>query len=105
VTVGRVLFTAFIGIPLLVIMVIFALSNTDDVRLGFFPLGSLPFEIPLCVVVLASLGLGYFLGGLRVRIAELRHRRAARRAQRTVRLMEAKNQEIKSSNLSLAPPR
>jgi putative membrane protein len=83
-----------IGIPLLVIMVLFALSNRDPVQLGLFPLGKIP-GIPLSVVVLATLGIGYFLGGLRVRIAELRHRRAARRAQEAVRLLEAKHQEVR----------
>ena len=83
-----------IGIPLLLVMVLFALSNTDPVRLELFPFGQIPFGIPISVVILAALGLGYLLGGLRVRIAELRHRRAARRAQEAVRLLEAKHQQV-----------
>ena len=91
----RTLSRWLIGIPLLLVMVLFALSNTEPMRLGLFPLGHIPFEIPSSVVVLAALGIGYFLGGLRVRIAELRHRRAARRAQEAVRLLEAKHQELR----------
>jgi lipopolysaccharide assembly protein A len=85
-----------IGIPLLLIMVVFALSNRQLVSLQFFPLGQLPFEVPLSVAILGAMAVGFFLGGLRVRIAELRHRRAARRAEHAVRLMEAKHEELKA---------
>ena len=76
-------------------MILFGLSNTDPVRLGLFPLGHIPVAFPTSVVVLVSLGVGYFLGGLRVRIAELRHRRAARRAEEAVRLLEAQHQQVR----------
>jgi putative membrane protein len=85
-----------IGVPLLLVMVLFALSNREPLRIGLFPLGQLP-GIPACVIILLALGLGYFLGGLRVRIAELRHRRAAKHAQQAMRLMEAKHQEVRLS--------
>jgi putative membrane protein len=95
-----------IGIPLLVLMVVFALSNTEPVRLGLFPLGELPFDVPLSVVILMALGLGFFLGGLRVWIPALRHRRAARRAEEKVRLLEARHQELRTRPATpvLAPP-
>jgi uncharacterized integral membrane protein len=92
----RALLRWTVGIPLLMLMVAFALSNTEPVRLGLFPLGQLPFDVPLSVVILAAMGLGFFLGGLRVWIAASRHRRAARRAEEAVRLLEAKHQELKS---------
>jgi len=85
-----------VGIPLLLLMVLFALSNTDPVRLGLFPLGRLPFEIPVSIVILAALGLGFFMGGLRLWITALHHRRAARRAEDAMRLLEARHQELKS---------
>jgi putative membrane protein len=92
----RALSRWIVGVPLLLVMVVFALSNTEPVALGLFPLGRLPFEVPLSVVVLVAMGLGFFLGGLRVWLATLRHRRAARRAEEAVRLLEAKNQELKA---------
>jgi uncharacterized integral membrane protein len=85
-----------VGVPLLVLMVVFALSNTDPVHLGLFPLGRLPFDVPLSVAILAAMALGFFLGGLRLWVTALRHRRAARRAEEAVRLLEAKHQELKS---------
>ena len=86
----------FVGVPLLLVMVVFALSNREPVPLAFFPLGRLPFEVPLSVVVLAAMGLGFFLGGLRLWFTALRHRRAARRAEQTVRLLEARHQELRA---------
>lgn len=85
-----------VGIPLLLLMVVFALSNREPVPLGLFPLGRLPFDVPLSVVILAAMGLGFFLGGLRVWFTALRHRRAARRAEEAVRLLEARHQELKA---------
>jgi lipopolysaccharide assembly protein A len=85
-----------VGIPLLLLMVLFALSNSEPVPLGLFPLGRLPFQVPLSIVVLAALGLGFFLGGLLVWFSVLRHRRAARRAQEAMRLLEAKHQELQA---------
>jgi lipopolysaccharide assembly protein A len=92
----RAILRWIVGIPLLLLMVAFALSNTEPVSIGLFPLGPLPFEVPLSVAILAALGLGFFLGGLRVWIAASRHRRMARRAEATVRLLEAKHQELKA---------
>jgi uncharacterized integral membrane protein len=83
-----------VGVPLLLLMVVFALSNTEPVRLGLFPLGRLPFDLPLSVAILAALGLGFFLGGLRLWFTALHHRRAARRAEEAVRLLEAKHREL-----------
>jgi uncharacterized integral membrane protein len=81
---------------LLLLMVLFALSNREPVQLGLFPLGHLPFEVPLSVVVLTAMGLGFFLGGLRLWFTALRHRRAARRAEAAMILLEARHQELKA---------
>jgi lipopolysaccharide assembly protein A len=95
VTLGSV-FRWVVGVPLLLLMVLFALSNTEPVRLALFPLGGLPFDLPLSVALLAAMGFGFFLGGLWVWFTALRHRRAARRAEAEVRLLEARHQELKS---------
>lgn len=100
----HVLSRLVVGIPLLVLMVVFALSNTEPVRLGLFPLGRLPFEVPLSVAILAALGLGFFLGGLRLWFTALHHRRAARRAEEAVRLLEAKHQELKARGSGAVSP-
>jgi lipopolysaccharide assembly protein A len=95
----RTLSRWIVGIPLLLVMVLFALSNTQPIDLDLFPLGRLPFEVPLSVAILAALAVGFLVGGLLVRIAELRHRRAARRAEYAVRLLEAKNEELSARSM------
>jgi uncharacterized integral membrane protein len=92
---------------LLLLMVLFALTNTEPVRLGLFPLGHLPFDVPASVAILAAMALGFFLGGLRLWFTALHHRRAARRAEDTVRLLEAKHRELqaRSSTDPLPTPR
>jgi putative membrane protein len=85
-----------VGVPLLLLMVLFALSNREPVQLGLFPLGRLPFDLPLSVAILLAMGLGFFLGGLRLWVIGLQHRRAARRAEAAVRLLEAKHQALQA---------
>ena len=94
-----------IGIPLLLLMILFALSNTDPVRLGLFPT-DYSIEVPLSVAILTAMGIGFFLGGLRLWFTALHHRRAARRANDAVRLLEAKHQELaaRSSGPLLSRP-
>ena len=53
-------------------------------------------EQPLSVAILAAMGLGFFLGGLRVWFTAIGHRRAARRAEEAMRLLEARYQELKA---------
>ena len=84
-----------VGIPLLLLMVLFALSNSEPVPLGLFPTGY-SVEVPLSVAILVSMGIGFFLGGLRLWFTALHYRRAAQRAEEAVRLLEAKHQELKA---------
>lgn len=95
-----------LGIPLLLALILFTLSNRDSVRIGIFPT-DFSLEVPLAVALLIAMGLGFFMGGLLVWFAALRHRRETRRAQETVRVMEARSQELKvlPAGTLLAPPR
>jgi uncharacterized integral membrane protein len=82
-----------LGGLVLALLILFALSNTQEVELGLFPTG-LAVGMPLSVAILGAMGIGFFLGGLVVWFTSLRHRRAARRAHAAVRLLEAKHQEL-----------
>lgn len=81
--------------PLLLVLVLFALSNTTPVRLGLWPTG-LSSEMPLSLVVLGGMAVAFLAGGLLVWISELGQRRRARRAEQTVRLLEGQVQELKA---------
>jgi len=81
--------------PLLLVLVLFALSNTAPVRLGLWPTG-FSREVPLSIAILGGMAVAFLTGGLLVWISELSQRRRARRAERVVRLLEAQVQELKS---------
>ena len=102
----RTVLRLLIGVPLLLLMIVFVLSNEQPVRFGLFPT-DYSLELPLSVAMLSALGLGFFLGGMRVWFAALRYRRTARQATATVRVMEAKQQELKTlpAGRLPAPPR
>ena len=81
--------------PFLLLLVLFALSNTSPVRVGLWPTGW-SLEAPLSLAILGAMALAFLVGGLLVWIAELGQRRRARRAEHAVRLLEAQVQELKS---------
>jgi lipopolysaccharide assembly protein A len=81
--------------PLLLVLVLFALSNTAPVRLGLWPTG-FSLEAPLSLTILGGMAIAFLAGGLLVWVSELTQRRRARRAEHAVRLLEAQVQELKS---------
>jgi lipopolysaccharide assembly protein A len=87
----RLLITA----PLLLLLVLFALSNTTPVRLGLWPTG-FSREVPLSLVVLGGMAAAFLAGGLLVWVSELAQRRRARRAEQAIRLLEAQVEQLKS---------
>lgn len=91
--------------PFLLLLVLFALSNTAPVRIGLWPTGW-SLEMPLSIAILGGMALAFLIGGLLVWIAELGQRRRARRAEQAVRLLEAQVQELKSRlpHAALGPP-
>jgi lipopolysaccharide assembly protein A len=91
-----------IAIPLLVLLVLFALSNTAPVRLGLWP-SDYTLQLPLSLAVLGGMAIAFLAGGAVVWLSELSQRRRARRAERAVLLLEAQVQELKG-RLPQAPP-
>jgi lipopolysaccharide assembly protein A len=87
----RLLITA----PLLLLLVLFALSNTTPVRLGLWPTG-FSREVPLSLAVLGGMAVAFLAGALLVWVSELAQRRRARRAEQAIRLLEAQVEQLKS---------
>lgn len=92
-----------IAIPFLLILVLFALSNTAPVKLGFWPT-DFTMQLPLSLAILGGMGLAFLIGGLLVWVSALGQRRRARRAEQAVRLLEAQVQELKARVPALAMP-
>ncbi len=74
-----------VALPLVVVLVIFALSNRAPVSVGFLGYTVL---VPLSVAILLGAALFFLLGALIVWFGEMRQRRRARRAERRVRQLE-----------------
>jgi uncharacterized integral membrane protein len=81
--------------PFLLLLVLFALSNTRPVQVGLWPTGW-SLEAPLSLAILGAMALAFLVGGLLVWLSELGQRRRARQAEHAVRLLEAQVQELKS---------
>lgn len=93
-----------IAAPFLIILVAFALSNRQEVALGLWPT-DLSWQVPLSLAVLGCMGVAFLLGALIAWGGALSQRRRARRAEDTVRVLEAQVAELKARTPSLTRPR
>jgi lipopolysaccharide assembly protein A len=84
-----------IGLPLLLLLVLFALSNRQPVSLHAWPT-DYTATLPLSLAVLGGMAIAFLAGGLLVWVSALVQRRRARQAERTVQLLEAQVQELKA---------
>ncbi len=74
-----------LALPLIVLLVIFALSNRASVAVGFL---GYTVITPLSVAILAGAAVFFLLGAVIVWFGALGQRRRARRAERRVRELE-----------------
>jgi uncharacterized integral membrane protein len=85
-------------------LIIFALSNTAMVRLGLWPT-DYTLDVHLSVAILVAMAVAFLIGGFLMWLATLAQRSRARRAERTVRLLEAQIEQLRTRpTLSLASP-
>lgn len=92
-----------ITLPILLVLVLFALSNTAPVQIGIWPTG-LSLHAPLSLVILGGMAIAFLLGGFLVWFAELGQRRRARKAERTIDLLEAQVEELRARMPQVLPP-
>lgn len=94
-----------IGVPVLLILVLFALTpvNRMVVALGFWPTDYL-VTVPLSLVILGAMAVAFLLGALLLWMSVLAARRRARRAERQVRMLEAQVAELKARITPPPPP-
>lgn len=91
--------------PLLFILILFALSNKQLVELGLWPT-DVQIELPVSIAVLAIAGLFFLFGALVAWSGTLSERTRAKRAEATVRQLEAQLASVRANRtaLSLSPP-
>lgn len=81
--------------PLLFLLVLFALSNPQPVQIGLWPTDVL-VGIPLSITVLLAMAAAFLLGALLLWMSAVGARLRARRAEHTVRMLEAQVAELKA---------
>lgn len=84
-----------IVVPLLLLLVVFVLSNREPVAIGFWPT-DMRWDVPLSLAILIAAAVALVFGAAMVWISELDRRRRARRAEAAVRLLEEQVQELKA---------
>jgi len=83
-----------VAIPVAIAIVLFVISNRDMVQISFFPLPA-PGPVPLFVIGLGGLFVGFLCGGLVAWLSGHRWRRRAREEARALRRAEAENAALK----------
>jgi uncharacterized integral membrane protein len=96
----RVLFL----LPFLVVLIAFALSNTQPVPLGLWPF-DVTVEAPLSIAVLVIAGVFFFLGALIVWFGALAARSRLRAAQRQIAWLEAELKQRPVAATTASAPR
>ena len=81
-------------LPLTIVAVVFSIANRHVVSLKLWPF-DIPLEMPLFLVLLASLVIGFLFGGSIALIGTARQRMRARRAERKLKLAEADNKRLR----------
>lgn len=93
-----------IAIPLLIILVAFALSNQQAVHVGLWPT-DIVVDMPLSVAVLVAAGVFFVVGGFMTWATALSARSRARRAERLVRQLEAQVESLRARQaVPMLPP-
>jgi uncharacterized integral membrane protein len=90
--------TLVLSLPL----VLFALSNSGIVRLGLWPM-DYSLDVHLSLAILVAMAIAFLLGAFVVWVSELGQRRRARRAERTVRLLEAQIEALTARTPAFPP--
>lgn len=84
-------------------LVVFALSNTQIVRLGVWPT-DYSIDVHLSVAILIAMAVAFLVGAFVVWLSELSQRRRARRAERSVRTLQAQIEALQAHTPMSLPP-
>lgn len=93
--------SAIIGLLIVAVAVVFALSNRDFVSVSLWPFDE-KIEAPLYVLTLGTLITGVFIGAFLAWIRMLPHQFMSRRLKKEVAVMQNHIEDLKKS---LVPPR
>lgn len=98
--------TAFVLIPLGIVIVMFAVANREIIAVSFDPFDSakpaFAVRMPLFILIFVLVGIGVLIGGTAAWLKQHKWRARARRAEADVRRLRAELDAERS--LAAAPP-
>ena len=104
----RKLVRALVFVPLVIVVVMFAVANRQIVTLSFDPFDAVQpafaFRTPLFLLIFALLAVGVILGGTCVWFGQRRWRARARRAEEDARALRLELAARKSPSPPALPP-
>ena len=87
-------------IPLLLLLVLFLLSNSAALKLGLWPT-DYTVTLPASLVILGAMAVAFLAGAFLVWVSELGRRRRARQAEQAVAVLE---EQVKALKAQLSRP-
>ena len=102
--------TAFIVVPLLIVLVMFAVANRQLVTISFDPFDTenpaFAFKSPLFILIFVLIAVGSIIGGISTWIGQRKWRARARHADRKIRALHEQLAERKwpPENQRALPP-
>ncbi|MBN8890868.1 MAG: hypothetical protein BGP12_02540 [Rhodospirillales bacterium 70-18] len=84
-----------IAAPFLLLLVLFALSNTQTVQVGLWPTGW-SATLPLSIAILTAMAIAFLMGALILWVSTLAAIHRARRAEHNARQLETQVQGLKA---------
>ena len=87
-------------IPLLLLLVLFLLSNSAALKLGLWPT-DYTVTLPASLVILGAMAVAFLAGAFLVWVSEVGRRRRARQAEQAVAVLE---EQVKALKAQLARP-
>ena len=100
---GSLFWRLLILSPLLLLVVLFALSNTETARLTLWPTNLL-IAAPLSLLMLVAMGVAFLLGALSTWVVRLGARLRARRAEQAIVALRAELQVAQARLHGRGPP-
>jgi uncharacterized integral membrane protein len=98
--------TAFVLVPLAIVIVMFAVANRQYITVSFDPFDSanpaVAIRIPLFILIFALVGLGVLVGGVAAWLRQHKWRARARRAEADAKRLHAELNAVRS--LDTTPP-
>ena len=93
----RKLVTAFILVPLLIVLVMFAVANRQLVTISFDPFDNenpaFAFKLPLFILIFALIAAGSIIGGISTWFGQRKWRVRAHRAEKEVHILRGQSAE------------